>query len=307
MFSFRAALPILVALPFMHGCGASVDSTDAAVAADLAVDPARDADAAPRDAAPNDGAPTDAAPDQATVNRCNRPVSSVPSELGADAFYAKYLDADGIPVLASAQVRDAALQRACAVVLRMLSARRDVRDELLVWGIHVAIIGVDELTTDIPEYATLYEDFPGVDWNARARGLGATATLRLSSVGEENLLGLPGDVHEGEDIMVHEFAHTFFDLGVRSTAEGTVYRDRLQSAYNASLREGRYADTYALSETREYFAESVQSWFDVNLEAEPADGVHNFVNTQEELRLYDPAMAEILEELFPASLDLPAG
>src|SRR5688572_1934070 len=42
---------------------------------------------------------------------------------GVDAFYQRYRDANGIPVLSSAAVPDAAVHSACIVVVRMLSAR----------------------------------------------------------------------------------------------------------------------------------------------------------------------------------------
>src|SRR6188768_677040 len=50
---------------------------------------------------------------------------------GIDPFYQKYRDANGIPVLASAAVADTAVASACVVVVRMLSARDDVRQRMI--------------------------------------------------------------------------------------------------------------------------------------------------------------------------------
>ena len=55
----------------------------------------------------------------------------------------------------------------------MLRARKDVRDAMISQHQSVAIIGVNEVTTDIPEYSNLYQIFPGQDWD-RLRGVGAT-------------------------------------------------------------------------------------------------------------------------------------
>jgi len=42
----------------------------------------------------------------------------------------------------------------------------------------------------------------------------------------------------------------------------------------------------------------VQSWFDANLEADPPNGIHNHVNTREELEAYDPDLAKLIAEVF---------
>ena len=60
-----------------------------------------------------------------------------------------------------------------------------------------------ELTTHLPEHAFLD---PG--YNERARGLGATVAVPLGSSAEENALCDSNDRYRGEDITVHEFAHS---------------------------------------------------------------------------------------------------
>src|SRR3989442_1445073 len=65
-----------------------------------------------------------------------------------------------------------------------------------------------------------------------------------------------------------------------------------------SRAAGRFANTYAISNAREYWAEGVQDWFDANLQAFPADGVHNAVNTRVELMNYDPELAGLIGEVF---------
>ena len=39
----------------------------------------------------------------------------------------------------------------------------------------------------------------------------------------------------------------------------------------------------------------------MNKERHPVDGVHNAVNTREELKRYDPALYEIIARYFPAT------
>jgi len=52
--------------------------------------------------------------------------------------------------------------------------------------------------------------------------------------------------------------------------------------------------TYALVNRGEYFAEGVQNWFDTN---RTMDHDHNHIHTREQMRDYDPAFSDFLEEI----------
>ncbi len=52
-----------------------------------------------------------------------------------------------------------------------------------------ALMGVNEVTTHIPEHTSL-----GSWWNDRARGLGATVDRPVSTAGEENALCYRSDI-----------------------------------------------------------------------------------------------------------------
>jgi hypothetical protein len=212
-----------------------------------------------------------------------------------DAFYAKYLDASGIPILSSAKVTDVALQRACQVVGAMVSKREDLLQALIGLHLRIAIIAESEKTLEIPEYRDLPSAFPDKDWN-RSRGLGATTIRQVSSVGEENLLCRPTDTNLGESILVFTMAHAI-RLGARVV--NATFDDQLKGLYVTALQNGRWSDTFAAGNAPQYFAEGVQDWYDTNLEASPADGVHNTVNTRVELRAYDPDLASFIAEYLP--------
>src|SRR6478752_567667 len=72
-----------------------------------------------------------------------------------EAYYVKYANAGGVPVVASKAVDDEALVVAADIVQKMLARRPDVLKALAGARIRVAIIGKDEETTDLPEYAGL--------------------------------------------------------------------------------------------------------------------------------------------------------
>lgn len=221
--------------------------------------------------------------------RAGRP----PARLGLSPFYAKHLDEGGLPIVASARVRDEALFAARDVVRRMLAGRPDLREALVRSGTRVAVMAQTEVTTDIPEHADLYEAFPGKDWNKRCRGVGATPARPVCSAGEENLLGLPGDPYRGESILIHELAHTVAVMALPSV--DPEFGARLRPCYDAAMARGLWARTYAATSVEEYWAEGVQSWFDANLEG---DDSHNDVNTREELENYDPPLAALIAQVF---------
>jgi hypothetical protein len=223
-------------------------------------------------------------------------VSAPPGDLGLDAFYMKYCDMDGLPIVASGQVPDAAVIEATRIVRTMLSMRPDIRDSLISYDVRVGVIGKDQVTTDMPEYADLYELFPGTDWDTRARGLGATIDIPLVTGAEENVLCYPTDSYQGENILVHEFAHTIMDLGLHFLEAD--FDTRINNAYNTALAAGLWDDTYAETDTKEYWAMGVQSYFNTSIEANPPDGTYNFVDTREELASYDPPLFALIDAAF---------
>ena len=82
---------------------------------------------------------------------------------------------------------------------------------------------------------------------------------------------------------------------------------RLKALYEEALQKGLWRDTLAAKGRIDYWAEGVQSWFDANRQSPTGkpDGVHNHVNTREELEEYDPQLAELIVEVFlhPTRLD----
>ena len=223
-------------------------------------------------------------------------VTAVPTELGLSSFYKKYVDAVGIPVVSSAKVPDAALIQAGNIVRQMLDKRPDVIAKMRQNKLRVAVMAESELTVDIPEHSDLYTAFPGTDWNTRARGLGATLQRPVCSCAEENLLCYPTDRYLGEDILVHEFAHGIHQLGINYVDSG--FDKELEGIYKEALANGLWTNTYAATNYGEYWAEGVQTWFDLNKEAIPTNTVHNQINTREELRVYDPKLYELISRYF---------
>jgi len=230
-------------------------------------------------------------------------ITTVPEELrSADAmfpdglgdFYQKYTEVYGIPVLGSSDLSDSALQRACYVARFLLADRYDLRNSYYQMYGRFALMGVNEVTLDIPEHSQL-DPF----WNDRARGIGGTPSRPVSTAGEENALCMTWDEGDGywqEDIALHEFAHGVHLLAAVKDAVWDGFQDRLDAAYANAKANKLWEGTYAMETDREYFAEGVQSYFNANTEN---DAYHNDKTNCNAFKDYDPELFALVQETFP--------
>ena len=225
-------------------------------------------------------------------------VTGIPEGKNIPSFYQKYIETEGLYVTSSGKVSDEALLKACDIISLMLAKRPDVKAHMVKKGCHVMIIGKDEETCDLPEFAHICNCEDSIKyWNWRARGFGGAPEDEFSSsCGEENLLALPQDKYVGENILIHEFAHLVHTVGIVGVEPD--FNERLEALRQNAIRKGLWEKTYAVSNKEEYFAECVQSFFNCNRYAEPANGVHNWVNRRTKLKTYDPDMYRLLQEYF---------
>ena len=220
---------------------------------------------------------------------------------GVPSFYSQVVHASGYPICASAKVNPYALKEAAFLADLMLAKRPDVREAMIASGSRLCILAHDEFTTDQPEWAWLekvpvpgFESMSIKDYrDARARGMGGSATDPFCSCGEENLLAYEGDPYSTECIFIHEFAHNIHLRGLANV--DPTFDKRVKAAFDAAMKAGLWAGKYASVNHHEYFAEGVQSWFDNNREN---DHDHNHVNTRAELLAYDPGLAALCHEVF---------
>jgi len=203
----------------------------------------------------------------------------------ARAFYRKYLDVQGMPVVASAEVADLALQRTYDIVTHLLGGRPDVIKAMVDRGMYLTIIGKDQVYTDLPENRSA----PNPAYlNERVRGTGGFPT----SFGEENLLSLPIDRYDDESIGVHEFCHTIDSTLARIDP---TWRERKNALYKNAVAQGLFKDTYAGSNSSEYWAEIAQAYFDCN---RVNNWNHGPIGHREQLKIYDPEGYELVRTAF---------
>lgn len=203
----------------------------------------------------------------------------------ARAFYKKYIDVKGMPVVSSGEVADAALQRTFTIVTSMLAGRPDIIEAMVKSGMYLIIIGKDQVYTDMPEYRNTSDP---AYMNERVRGTGGKPT----SFGEENLLSLPLDRYDDESIGVHEFLHTID--GALGSIDPT-WNQRKNAAYRKAIDKGLWKNTYAASNAGEFWGEVAQSCFDSN---RVNNWNHGPIGTREQLRAYDPETYELCRTTF---------
>ena len=226
-------------------------------------------------------------------------VTTPPDSLHLDPFYTKYVDVNGLPLISSWRVPDSAFTAAHATLYAMTSMLpKAVLDSMVSYGTRVAIMGRYEGTTDIPEHHYLVND-TSLNWDLRARGLGGDLELPLTSCAEENVLAYQIDKYHAEDILVHEFAHSIHLIGLALAVPD--FDKRLDACYANAMAKGILKNTYRETDRMEYYAEAVQDWFNVNAEMPHTDGKHNWCNTREELKDFDPDLYNLLAEFFPAT------
>ena len=224
-------------------------------------------------------------------------VTKVPDSLHLDPFYKKYVDVNGLPLISSWRVPDSALVAAHKTLYAMtVMLPKEVLDSMVGRGTRIAMMARYEGTTDIPEHRHLVNDTT-LNWDLRARGLGGDLELPLTSCAEENVLGYQIDKYHAEDILIHEFAHSIHLIGLTLAVPG--FNERLQKLYENAKESGKLKNTYRETDKEEYWAEAVQDWFNVNAEMPYSDGKHNWVNSREDLKEFDPDLYALIAEFFP--------
>ena len=216
-----------------------------------------------------------------------------PSSLGLDAYYRKYLDAGGIPVVAPADVDDAELYHARDMMAAMLSNRPDLLASMAANNFRVVIFRHDGCRGpfQIPE---IRDDLPPGRCSLIA-GWASWRFRRYAIAAVPNRKNVDHDYVKCNNVLVHEFAHLVhysFQFSFDKKPHPKNLDSRIKSAYDAAMAAGLWKDTYASTNYSEYWAEAVTSWF--------LPYYLDFKSSANSLKLadYDPGIASLVEEVF---------
>ena len=221
-------------------------------------------------------------------------LSELPEGRNWPDFYQRHIDCHGVPIIAAKSVNPKALEAAHYWMQLMMSKRPELMRELALAKVRVAIVGAKQVMTDIPEYSNLT---PRDYWNEKTRSISADGDRLTMSAAEENLRMLKEDMYAGEQLFVHEFAHTIHQVALARV--DPKFNEHLEAAYEAALEDGLWERTHAATSHREYLAEGVQIWYHVNGVSKSPDGTHGPIATRAQLKKYDPRLAKLIGQIFP--------
>jgi len=214
-------------------------------------------------------------------------------------FYSKVLDFHGIPIKAHMVVSDEALYAAYDRLSLQLKNLPVVVANLAAAGAELHIIGRNQVTTDLPEWRqdkhVPLDEYNGLTRDQRTRGMGG----RITSCGEENLLRLPKeqDRYFGRDICLHEFAHNIQGSGINPEV-----RARIDEQAKKSKEKGLWVNSYAGSNSNEFFAELTMWYFgtrgDLSMTGPKPE------NGAEGLKKYDPDAYQLLDDFYGGRIEV---
>jgi hypothetical protein len=277
------------------------------------------------------------------------------------SFYKKCTLAQDVLIVTSEQVSDLAHREAAYQFGKVMESidpvvAQRIRDSKVL----CILIGHQELTSDLPQFATNKTGQELDFYNWRQRGFLTRTNNRPTVVfAEEDVLEYDGGM-QLESILIHEFGHVIHGAGFdkelqdrltnafqRARAKG-IWMDgraaqrfrRVKSETPVSLLDalaksfpkrsldllarcldggdivvngkpstsqvkvtrhdkvlivfGGEKECYAHKNRAEYWAEGVQCWYDTN---RTMDHDHNHIHTREQLKAYDPVLAELCHDV----------
>ena len=235
---------------------------------------------------------------QPSGDRPLHPLGPPPDHVRWYASFDKYLDADGIAIIATENVADEALFRAAAIFDEMLINRPDIRDTLVRSRVHIVVLGESESVFDLTPYRQYRGRIELEPFGAAGpRGIGPN-NLTPTLVPEESLLCLDSDRYRGYDVAVHEFAHAI-DYAISSSFQSGNFRSALFSAYRDGREAGIWQGTHAMRNSAEFWATGVQAWLGL-----VGETIHPPISNHIDLMHYAPSLAKlVLDTLGEIQLD----
>ena len=201
--------------------------------------------------------------------------------IGTDEdFYRTTCEQTGIAIAAAGSIAPGALEAAADRMAALLATRPEFGVAVAASIEQVSVIGRDQRITTLPEFEELYSIHPGTDWNRLGRSFPGTEEIPVAAGAEENLLCLESDRYEGEDMFIREFGWTIRRFGIATVDPGL---DRsIEDAYIRAIAADLWRNTVAEVNSDQYWAEGVQSFFDVNNEEkDEKDQIHNQIDTRD--------------------------
>lgn len=222
-----------------------------------------------------------------------------------DYYKYKIISKSGVPVKGSAALiwGEKTVARAAEIVDIQLSASPAIAAQMVESGASLCIFGRGENAYHIPEHRSGYhvgslyvEGFGGI-----------TCSITEANVWHwhhenDSRPDLNYSTHyRNENILIHEFGHGVKIAGIDRMEDRSLYTE-FQMLYRHARSAGLWPNTYAISNSDEYFATLSAIWFNVMNECHADDGwdgTRGPINTRRELYNYDIDAYKFFSKIYP--------
>lgn len=222
-----------------------------------------------------------------------------------DPYYKyEYIADCGVPVRGSGALLlgEETVKRGAEIVDVMLSKSPEIAAQMVAGGAQLVVYGNGETAYHIPETRSSY------DATMRyVEGFGGyTSSITESNIwhwrtGNEGPVASYKTAYVNESILVHEFGHGVKIAGIDAMPDGKLATE-FQMVYRHAVTAGLWPDTYAISNSDEFFATMTAIWFNVMNESngdDVWDGTRCPVNTRQELYNYDIDTYRFFAKIYP--------
>ncbi len=222
-----------------------------------------------------------------------------------DYYKYKLISKSGVPVKGSARLiwGEKTVARAAELVDIQLSASPEIAAQMVESGASLCIFGKGENAYHIPEHRSGYnidslyvEGFGGITCSITEANVWHWHNENESRPDPEYTTH-----YRNENILIHEFGHGVKIAGIDRMEDRSLYTE-FQMLYRHAKYAGLWPNTYAISNSDEYFATLSAIWFNVMNECHADDGwdgTRGPINTRRELYNYDIDAYKFFSKIYP--------
>lgn len=222
-----------------------------------------------------------------------------------DYYKYKLISKSGVPVKGSATLiwGEKTVARAAELVDIQLSASPEIAAQMVESGASLCIFGKGENAYHIPEHRSGYnvgslyvEGFGGITCSITEANVWHWHSENESRPDPEY-----STHYRNENILIHEFGHGVKIAGIDRMEDRSLYTE-FQMLYRHAKYAGLWPNTYAISNSDEYFATLSAIWFNVMNECHADDGwdgTRGPINTRRELYNYDIDAYKFFSKIYP--------
>ena len=185
-----------------------------------------------------------------------------------------------------------------------------IAETLVSYGSSLAVYSPRENVYVLPEHrygfrTSMYdlEGYGGNLWNGCVSSISETNIHRMrQNTGDQYMLTM----YPNENVLIHEFGHMIKSVGLEENPDQS-YADNYFKVYEHALEAGLWPNTYAISNSDEFFATMCAIWFN-NMDDVSSwnDGTRCPINTRAEMEEYDPMTYDFFKTILPADMTLPS-